>query len=223
MSKKRAERGCSRKDKSESPDAIVLGGQLAAAAQAEQRRLAKGQPRKSPMPTQKYDFEGGGMSLLQPARQPLDSRLASLCQRFAKGTDPRRASLRRAISMEEFYTLLAFAHRAVVFAIREQSAAWVVDGLTAVTMIEAERVDWRDILVALGLLHHAATRAGLNADQVFRELSALAEPGTAELMHDFCKRPQRDKKLAAWGFEEAETDEGIGLIQGGLRSDQADL
>src|SRR5262249_48602062 len=130
--------------------------------------------------------------------------------------DQTRTAMRAAISMEEFYTLLTFAHRAAVFAIREQSADWAVDGLTAVTMIEAERVDWRDILVALGLLHHAATRVGLDADQVFRKMSALAEPGTAELIQGFSERPQSDKQLREWGYEEVETDERIGLIEGGF-------
>jgi hypothetical protein len=216
MSKKRSGSSRSRKDQGERSDAIVIGVQLAAAAQAEQRRLAKALPAKSPMPKEKYDFECEEMSLLKPVPHPLDSRLASLCKRYAKSNDQERAAIRAAISMEEFYTLLTFAHRAAVFAIREHSAAWAVDGLTAVTMIEAERVDWRDILVALGLLHHAATRAGLDADQVFRDMSMLAEPGTAELVQDFRSRPRSDKKLNSWGFEEVETDEGIGLIQGGF-------
>lgn len=214
--KKRSARGRSRKDKGSTSGCIVLGVQLAAATEAEQRRLADAEPANSPMPGQEYDFERGEMSLLKPAAHPLDSSLASLCRRFAKSSDPERAAMRAAISMDEFYTLIAFARRAAVFAIREQSAARAVDGLTAVTMIEAQRVDWRDILVAVGLLHHAATRTGLDADRVLRDVSALAEPGTAKLMQEFSKRRQSDKKLAAWGFEEVETDAGTGFIQGGF-------
>lgn len=216
MSKQRSQSGPSRKDRGETSDCIVLGGELAAARQAERRRRSKALLAKSPMPDLEYDFERGELSLLKPVLHPLDRRLASLCKRFAKSSEEKRAAMRAAISKEEFYTLLAFAHRAAVFAIREQRAAWAVDGLTAVTMIEAERVDWRDILVALGLLHHAATRAGLAADRVFVDLSTLAEPGTAELMQGFRERPRGDKNLASWGFEEVETDAGIGLIQGGF-------
>jgi hypothetical protein len=216
MSKKRTGGSRSRKAKGASREPVVLGGQLAAAARAEQRRLATARPARSPVPDQEYDFERGGLGLLKPVPHPLDSRLASLCKRFARSRDEKRAAMRAAISMEEFYTLLAFAHRAAVFAIREQSADRVVAGLTAVTMIEAERVDWRDVLVALGLLHHAATRVGLDADQVFRDLNRLAEPGVSELIRGFIKRPSRDKRLAVWGYEEVETGEGIGLIQGGF-------
>ncbi|HKB41748.1 MAG TPA: hypothetical protein VKD72_35310, partial [Gemmataceae bacterium] len=81
MSTNRSGSGRSRKDRGESSDAIVLGAELAAASQAEQRRLARAQPARSPMPDQEYDFESGEMSLLRPVPQPLDSRLASLCKR----------------------------------------------------------------------------------------------------------------------------------------------
>jgi hypothetical protein len=216
MRKKRVSRGRVRQDGGEDSDPVILGGELAAATEAERRRLAKARQGKSPMPDEEYDFERGEMSLLKPVLHPLDSKLASLCERFATSSDRRRAALRTAISMGEFYTLLEFARRAAVFAIREPQAAWAVNGLRAVTMVEAERVDWRDVVVALGLLHHAATRVGLDADQFFRDLSRLAEPGTAELMNGFSKRPARDKRLQVWGFEEVTTSAGIGLIQGGF-------
>jgi hypothetical protein len=63
-------------------------------------------------------------------------------------------------------------------------------------------------------LHHAARRAGLNADRLFRETRALAGPGTAALLDDLRTRPRGEKDLGAWGYEEVETDEGIGLVEG---------
>jgi hypothetical protein len=63
-------------------------------------------------------------------------------------------------------------------------------------------------------LHHAATRAGLKADRLFREMRALAEPGTAALLDDLRTRPRSDKQLGAWGYEEVESDAGIGLVEG---------
>jgi hypothetical protein len=216
MSKKRAKRAGDRLTERAGSDYVVLGAELAAAARQERRRKAKARPAKSPMPGLQYSFSRPEMCLLRPVPHPLDAKLTALCNRFAKCSEQKRAAMRSDISMKEFYTLLLFSHRAAVFAIREQSVAWVFNGLTAVAMIEAERVDWRDILVALGLLHHAATRVGLGADRLFREVATLAEPGTAQLLGDFRKRPQRGKRLAAWGFEEVETGHGIGLIQGGF-------
>jgi len=179
------------------------------------QRRTKAQPTKSPMPEQRYDPDRDDLSLLKPVRHPLDARLAALCKRYARSDDQKRAAMRAAIRARELDTLLEFAHRAAVFAIREREAAWAIDGLTAVTMIEAERAaDWRDTLMALGLLHHAATRAGLKADRLFRQMRALAEPGTAALLDDLRTRPRGDKHLGAWGYQEVETDAGRGLVEG---------
>lgn len=174
-------------------------------------------PAASPIPDKGYNIRWDGMTLLRPIPHRLDSTLAALCRRYADGDEAQRAALRASISMAHFYTLLAFAHRAAVFALREQSAAWVIDGLTAVTMIDVKRIDYRDVLVALGLLYHAATRVGLDGDQLFRDVGSLAEPGTARLVRGLARRTSGDKRLGAWGFEEVETAEGIGLIQGGFR------
>ena len=167
------------------------------------------------MPRLRYDSDDLG--LLQPVRHPLDTKLAALSRRFARMSESKRAAMRSAIRMGEFYTLLEFARRAAVFAVRERRAARVVDGLTAVTMIEAERVDWRDILVAVGLLHHAAGRVGLDGDQLLRDVSPLAEPGTAALLDDIRTRPRREKTLDAWGYQEVETEGGIGFVDGEFR------
>ena len=181
---------------------------------AERHRRTKARPAKSPMPERRYDPDRDDLSLLRPVRHPLDARLAALCQRYAKAGNERRAAIRQAIRARDLDTLLEFARRAAVFAIREHRASWAIDGLTAVTMIEAGRTDYRDLLVALGLLHHAAARAGLKADRLFRETRPLAGPGTAALLDDLRTRPRSDKRLGAWGYEEVETDAGIGLVAG---------
>jgi hypothetical protein len=213
MGKKRSAR--TRHSDPEIDNAIVIGAELVAANHFEQKRLANAPSTKSPLPDQRYEFDP--LDLLRLIPHPLDDKVASLCRRFVESDDHQRLAISAAISREEFYTLLNFSHRAAVFAIRRQKASWAVDGLAAVAMIEAARVDWRDILVALGVLHHAATRVGLDADELFRKMSSLAEPETAQLLYGFTTRPARDKKLAAWGFEEAETNKGIGLIYGGFR------
>ncbi len=74
-------------------DSIVIGSELASAADAEERRKARGNVEPSPMPDQVYDFWRGEMSLNRPVALPLDA--------------------------------------------------------AAIAMIDAQRVDYRDILVAL--------------------------------------------------------------------------
>src|SRR6185503_8830913 len=110
-----------------------------------------------------------------------------------------RSAIRIAISMDEFYTLLTFSQRASVFAIREENPEWIVIGLSAIAMIEKERTDYRDILVALSLLYHSATRIGENPDQLLRSAAVLSEAGVSELIVGFVERPQQEKDLrSSW-------------------------
>ena len=199
--------------KRESKNAYVLGGQLAQAMEAEQQRKSRDDTGKSPMPNGEYDFWRGEAYLINPAPSALDSTLRELCQSFAKGGEESRAKTRAAISMEEFYTLLTFSRRAAVFGIREQNAAWLVDGLTALSMIELDRVDFRDVFVSVSLLHHSAVRIGQNGTQLLSGAAALSEPRVSGLIYDFINRPPEDKVLRAkWGHDEVETGDGIGFI-----------
>jgi hypothetical protein len=199
--------------KPEPKNAYVLGEQLAKAEEAEQQRKSSGNTGKSPMPVGDYDFWRGETYLINPAPSALDSKLRELCRNFAKGGAVSRAKTRASISMDEFYTLLTFSKRAAVFGIRERNAAWLVDGLTALSMIELDRVDFRDALVSVSLLHHSALRIGQNANQLLSDAAALSESKVSELIKDFIKRPAEDKVLRAkWGYDEVETRDGIGFI-----------
>ena len=199
--------------KPEPKNAYVLGEQLAKAVEAEQQRKSRGDTGKSPMPDGDYDFWRGETYLINPAPSALDSTLRKLCQSYAKGGAGSRAKTRSSISMDEFYTLLIFSKRAAVFGIREGNAAWLVDGLTALSMIELDRVDFRDVIVSVSLLHHSAVRIGQNANQLLSDAAALSEPKVSELIKDFINRPPEEKVLRAkWGYDEVETRNGIGFI-----------
>ena len=199
--------------KLEPKNAFALGEQVAKAMEVEQQRKSRGGRGKSPMPDGNYDFWRGETNLINPAPSVLDSKLRELCRSFAKGGAVSRAKTRASISMDEFYTLLTFSKRAAVFGIRERNAAWLVDGLTALSMIELDRVDFRDALVSISLLHHSAVRIGQNANQLLSDAAALSEPEVSGLIKDFIKRPPEDKVLRAkWGYDEVETRDGIGFI-----------
>lgn len=194
-------------------ETYVLGEEYAKAVAAEQQRKQNTDGRKSPMPAMKYDSWRGEDSLINPVKNSLDSELAGLSQKFAKSDTQARANMRTSISMDEFYTLLNFSERAAVFAMREKSVEWVNNGLTAIAMIEVERTDFRDILMALSLLYHSAGKVGANADQLFRDAAKLSEPKVATLLTGFVERPAEEKDIrASWGYDEVETRDGVGFI-----------
>jgi hypothetical protein len=195
---------------------VVLGEHIANAAAAEERRKAKSNLGKSPMPAQGYEHQDNELGLLRPQRAPLDSALAELTREYAKADERTRATIRDSISMDEFYTLLAFSQRAAVFALRERSVVPVTDGLAAVAMIAIERVDRRDIVVVLSLLNHAAERIGTDADRLFWEAGRFCEPDVARLLNEFLQQGS-GKNLRSMGYEQIDIDGQAGFIRWGCR------
>jgi hypothetical protein len=64
-------------------------------------------------------------------------------------------------------------------------------GLAAAAILQ-EREDYRDIIVSLAFLHHAARRAGIDPRPYLREAAALARPETEEFMRGFLERDEAD-------------------------------
>jgi hypothetical protein len=176
---------------------------------------------KSLMPVTQYDASRGEESLINPTRNSLDAELVALCQTFAKSDAQARANMRASMSMDDFNTLITFGNRAAVFAMREKSVEWVNNGLTALAMIEAKRIDARDIFMPLSLLYHSAGRIGANADRLVRHAAKLSETNVATLLNGFVMRSAEDKDIrASWGFDEVETNGFVGFIGSGNRAYQ---
>jgi hypothetical protein len=186
------------------------------AALAEERRKASGKAGASPMPALRREARREELGLVRPKPDAYDAALAELCKRYAKSDAATRAAMRRAIDAKDLYALAGFGSRAAVFGLRERSVERIADGLTAIAMVEVERVDFRDVLMTLALLHHCALRVGAGPAKLFRDAAALAEPGTARLMLDFLKSAPKNKSLRdAWGLVEVETEAGVGFIHWG--------
>ena len=192
---------------------IVPGPEPVRAAGAERARPREN-PGPSPMPAGGYDPWGSGVDLLDPHPLPLDAALAALARSAAAGDEAGRARLRRAITADEIRTLLDFSHRSAVFALREGSVEHVRSGLAALALIEEERMDDpREIFTALGLLHHAATRVGHDADALLRDAATRAEPGVARLFATFAAAPPAQPHPHNAGFHEVATEKGPGLVR----------
>ena len=113
---------------------------------------------------------------------------------------------------------MRFAKRSAILGVREARPDLVSDGLTAIAMIEQNRVDFRDVLSCLALLYHAANRAGADADEMFGDAAKLAEPDVTKFFENFVKRTPDGRDLRkSWGYDEIQTDDGIGFIGWGFQ------
>ena len=199
-------------------DEFVIGREMAAAHEAERLRQS-GDPPRSPLPPERYDARRGDFSLFDIEPVPLDSALMAFVRAYRDEPVERRAVLRDAISLDDAYTLLAFARRAAVFAVRRSDVALVEDGLSACAAIGYDRIDARDGLVALALLHHAAGRCGTLPQEILAAAIGHGELMFGRLVEGFLARPASDRDLrAAWGYTEVEGPRGAGFLGCGYES-----
>jgi len=173
------------------------------------------------LPGQHYDRWLGDLDLSNPVKRPLDDELSSLCRRYAASDPSGRSRIRGSAGMDDFYTLISFSQRSAVFAMRDRGTEHIVDGLTAMAMIEQDRIDCRDALGTLSLLHHAARAIRLNTVELFGKAAALAEKKMSELILGFLKRSEDGRDIKkSWGYTVVETKAGPGFLGWGIESYQ---
>lgn len=200
----------------------VIGEQMAQARRAEQARLSNSTAESRPMPANlRYNAWLGDLDLSDPERSPLDDELITLCQSFT-GSDPTsRSQFRDSASMDDFYTLLAFGRRSAVFAMRDRETERIVDGFTAIAMIERRRIDSRDALAALSLLNYSGGVVGANMNDLFGKAASLAEPKMSELILGFQEQSEEYRDIRkSWGYAMVETKAGRGFVGSSFNSYQ---
>jgi hypothetical protein len=143
-------------------ETLVIGAQLAAARAAQARHEAT--PRvPSPLAAVSYDQPREELSLLHFTVVPTDEIIDEFVTGFAASGDADKDALRASLTMDDFYTLLDYARRAAVRAIRSDDEAVARRGVTALAAIDLDRVDWRDAEWQAGLLSYALGRIGASA------------------------------------------------------------
>src|SRR5919205_1762985 len=129
-----------------------------------------------------------------------DARFDALCALYLEADEVQRAQIPALFAREEStraYARIAdwiasrqrarndlsnliFYMRRVASSIRlEDDTSRLRLGLAAAAILQ-EREDYRDIIVSLAFLHHAARRAAIEPEPFFREVAALARPETGQ-------------------------------------------
>lgn len=195
---------------------LILGAELAAARAAQARHEATQPEPKDPSPLAAitYDLPPAELSLLHFRLAGPDERLDQFAERLAGGTPDQRARLRSILTIDDFYTLLHYARRTVVRALRTKDVQVASRGLAALAAIDTERVDPRDLIWQAGLLAYAVHRTGPGTGtEAFEAAAALADGQTSQTLREVGARPPG--RLRQWGFREVQTADGIGLIEDG--------
>jgi hypothetical protein len=193
-------------------ETVVIGGGLAKARAADADH-----PAISPL-KENYNRWKGENDLIDPPPAPADDEIRALCRSYAAQDDAGRAAARGKLGMDDFYSLLTFAQRESVFAMRTRDQAHVRDALTAAAMIDPEKIDERDLPLALFLVLHAAERIGTDSRKLFTDAARMANPGTAKWISQVAASPADRKDIRkSWGYDEVTTSHGLGFIQWGFQ------
>jgi hypothetical protein len=162
-------------------------------------------------PNFEYDRWGGDLELISPTPRPLDASLGLLCRQFRDADEARRSKMRAALTPRDIWTLVRFARRQAVFGLRERSSDHVLDGLTAIAMIDPRGEDPRDMPPRpLGLLDHVARTIGESPDRLMRETAIRSTTEMARLIERFAGRPHRS--LSESMYMVTETPVGPGFV-----------
>ncbi len=205
------------KQEPQDEETVVIGREYAAALSAAQRHhetLEDGRP--SPLEGVGYDFWAGHHDLIRLVAAPADKTVRSLITLYRHTENEGRAGIRSALKMDDFYTLLTFARRNAVRALRANDPGLAADAVTAAALIDSERVDWRDILWALGLTTYVLRGLTTDADAVIGRAQGMAEPNVGEMLSRFIAVSDEDADLAAWGYMQVETAAGVGFVERGI-------
>jgi hypothetical protein len=180
----------------------------ARAAEARHRAEPHG---PSPLAGVAYQPRAGELSLLHFADTPKDALIDEFVDRFAASSGEDRAQQRSSLTMDDFYTVLNYARRAVVRALRSNDGEVARRGVVALAVIDQNRIDWRDLAWQAGLLSYAIHRISGNVTEAFETAASLADGETATFLSSLAHRPV--DSLGEWRFTEIQTAAGIGLIE----------
>lgn len=185
---------------------IVLGIEYAAARDAEERH-ARNRP---PSALSGWEYEARDHDLVRFEEVEIDGRLDNFLTDSALSPEE--------LSMDDFYTLLAYAKRCGVRALRGNPEVLGL-GVSAVACIDLTRIDPRDAHWSLGVVTAVARELGVDLEDSFAEELAQTSSGDMErLLHRFSAPASDGGSLEDWGFTIVDTAKGPGLARFGYEA-----
>lgn len=153
--------------------------------------------------------------------RPQDSALSAFVRAYCAADRPSWAVTRACLSMDDLYTVLLFAKRRAFAAIRTGESRAVVESFDAVSAIDVERVDWRDVFVAATLAAYAAWCVGVPAATLAAAAIDRADERVAEILSEVTADDEIDLADSC-GYRVVDTADGPALFEDGLESYEPD-
>ena len=160
----------------------------------------------------RYAAGSGKWSLVGPVRCDLDNQFIAVCKRFeAMSLAERERFASQSIHPDTCWTLLTFAKRMGVFALRENDPHLFLTGLRGFGLL-TNNEDPRDIMSASSRLIYVAEKFGLDPVQLAFD-GRIHQPWMQRWYLDVAERKRAANwHLKDWGFREINSELGVGLI-----------
>jgi hypothetical protein len=200
----------------DSDNVVVLGTELAAATAAQRRHVPPG-----PSPIAGVAYPEGSADLWRWVDRPEDGALAAFLATYVATDRPDQTVTRANLTMDDLYTLLLFAKRCALAAIRTGDQRAARQAFDALSAIDIERVDWRDVVVTAMLAGYAAPRTGLPATEAAAGAVGRAEPRVSEIIAEAAEKDDIDL-AGSCGYRVVTTPDGPALFEDGLEFYQPD-
>jgi hypothetical protein len=139
---------------------------------------------------------------------PVDMAIEQVIDHYVALPPDQRNAILQAFGPHHSFTLLIFAMRMAMLAVRERSAYRVTRGLLAL-VIENARFDSREDLIMLSLLNHSAEKIEADPAALFEQAALVATPSMARALRDFAQRPAGLKRIESMGFREVDGSDGF--------------
>ena len=194
----------------------VLGREMAEAQAVEGQHVP---PSSSPLAG--VNYMEGAADLWRWADCPQDAVLSAFVDSYAAADAPARAVLRASMTMDDQYTVLLFAKRRAFAAIRTGDTGAAVEAMDAISTIDIDRVDWRDVSMAAMLAAYSAARSGMNVVTAAAGAIRRSTRPVAEILSDVARRGEINLPEAC-GDREVATAAGPILVEDGYAHYQPD-
>jgi hypothetical protein len=137
--------------------------------------------------------------------------VGSIVDAFASSGAAGRLRIVTRLSDDTSKALLNYAFRMATDAVRQTSPDLVVRGLVAL-VIDGGRLDSRDCIVRMALLHHSALKLEMAVGPIFETVASHSDARSASIgaaMRTFPRRQPENRDISAFHFREAVTPAGF--------------
>jgi hypothetical protein len=153
-----------------------------------------------------YDAARGDFDLHRFVASSVDDHVQYFLASWT-GLDPEeRQAIRHRLTEDEMYTLWNFTRRCALATLRRHDPARAAEGVTALTALDANRFDWRDVHTAACLLSYALASEGADFTSALTEGADRSEPQVAEILRAYASKPL--SKLSDCAYRRVDTDAG---------------